>query len=859
VKLFSSKRRVAVAAAAILLVLFLARPGVSRLKVRIASSISRAVARPVQISSVSLRFIPPGFDLGNLVIEEDPTFGVEPMLRAPEVTAVVRLTSLLRGRLDVSRLELNEPSLNLVRRADGHWNMEELLERTERAPTAPTAKSKSEVRPGFPYIEASSGRINFKTGEEKTPYALLDADFALWQESENAWGMRLKAQPLRTDMNLNDAGMVQMNGTWRRATSLRDTPLQFSLQWARAPLGQLSKLFWGNDKGWRGEVRLDATLKGPPAAMQISADAAIEDFHRYDISSLGGTRLQTHCDATYSSAEQVAHEIFCSTPVGSGMITLHGDAGLPAVRRVNLSLDMDNIPLSAAAQLALRAKKNLPADLVATGSVQGEFVAREDAGSEQPAEFQGQGEISNLRLLSATSHVEFVPGTVPFVLVAGQESNSKNKSYSTDAFVKAANELHIEYGPFPVALGRARLAQARGWVGRTGYNLTIRGEGELSRTLRLASLAGLPAISADVQGDAQMDLLIAGAWKNSGSADLSDFSAPEVTGKAQLHNVRIAVHGVNEPIEILSAEMLLTPREARVDKLSARAGNAHWAGSVSLPRDCGTPGICVVNFNLNTDQLTLSGLHEWLRPPESERRWYQVLKSSDSPPAPFLQSLRANGKVSAGRMLVQSVVANGVSASLELNHGDLRISALRAGVLGGKYTGNWEVDFAAGSPVYTGTGNLTAISLTQVADAMHDAWISGTANASYRLKAFGADSAAFWKTAEGGLQFVVRDGVLSHIALNGDDPPMRVGRWQGYARVRDGKFEIDKGKLISGSDTYEISGTASLGRTLNIKLTQGSEAKSAGAGSVVYNITGTVAEPRVALVPQPQTQAKLKP
>ena len=191
------------------------------------------------------------------------------MLRAPEVTAVVRLTSLVRGRLDIARLELTEPSLNLVRRQDGRWNWEALLERTERTPLAPTAKSKTEARPGFPYIEAASGRINFKAGQEKKPYALLNADFALWQESENTWGARLKAEPLRTDMNLSDTGLLRMNGTWRRAVSLRETPLQFSLEWDRAQLGQLTKLVSGNDKGWRGEVRLDAELSGAPAALQV--------------------------------------------------------------------------------------------------------------------------------------------------------------------------------------------------------------------------------------------------------------------------------------------------------------------------------------------------------------------------------------------------------------------------------------------------------------------------------------------------------------------------------------------------------------------------------------------------------------
>jgi len=116
------------------------------------------------------------------------------MLRAPEVTAVVRLTSLLRGRLDISRLELTEPSLNLVRREDGRWNWR-LCWNVRRA-TAARAHGEIEAGKrdaGFPYIAASFGRINFKAGPEKKPYALLNADFAVWQESENQWGVRLKS------------------------------------------------------------------------------------------------------------------------------------------------------------------------------------------------------------------------------------------------------------------------------------------------------------------------------------------------------------------------------------------------------------------------------------------------------------------------------------------------------------------------------------------------------------------------------------------------------------------------------------------------------------------------------------------
>jgi len=90
---------------------------------------------------------------------------------------------------------------------------------------------------------------------------------------------------------------------------------------------------------------------------------------------------------------------------------------------------------------------------------------------------------------------------------------------------------------------------------------------------------------------------------------------------------------------------------------------------------------------------------------------------------------------------------------------------------------------------------------------------------------------------------------LPHIALASDEGPLRVTRWQGHARLRAGKIEIEQGKLVSPSGAYEMTGTASLGRALDLKLTR------AGAG---YSITGTLAEPRVEMSTA-ETQAQLKP
>src|SRR5271157_5044646 len=152
---------------------------VNRYRKRVADSISRALGREVSVSGIELKMVPrPGLVLSNFVVADDPSYGAEPMLRAGTVTAYIRLTSLWRGRLEIGTLALDNPSLNLVRRADGHWNLEELVERTSKVPSAPTSKTTPESRPRFPYVKATAVRINFKLGNVKKSFAFSDADFA---------------------------------------------------------------------------------------------------------------------------------------------------------------------------------------------------------------------------------------------------------------------------------------------------------------------------------------------------------------------------------------------------------------------------------------------------------------------------------------------------------------------------------------------------------------------------------------------------------------------------------------------------------------------------------------------------------
>lgn len=849
-KLLSSKRRIVAAAVVVVLVLFLLRPGASSLKSRIIASISAGVGRPVDLGSVHVRLLPrPGFELENLVVYDDQAFGVEPMLRASEVTADLRLSSLLRGRIEIARLNLTEPSLNLVHEPGGRWNLEALLERTARNPLAPTGNLKSAPRPRFPYIEGSSGRINFKSGPEKKPYAFINADFSLWQESENSWGVRLKAQPLRTDLNLNDVGQLRVDGTWHRAESFKKTPLNFNVGWTRAQLGQVTKFLSGNDKGWRGEIEFDAALSGSPAQLKFTSSAAIDDFRRYDITSGKALRLAAHCDGEYSTESHEFHQVLCGAPVGGGLLTLAGDIGLPGSGRYAVTVKAENIPASAVVVLAEHGKKNLPDDVTTEGTLQGALSLQQDPDSGVQAKFEGQGGITNFHLHSATTKGELGPTTVPFVMTEDTGRHLK-AVFGNKSGLAVPPGARVEIGPValsPVHGG----ASARAWINRSGYEIAVTGDSEISKMLRLGRTIGIPAAASTAEGSAQLNLQIAGSWSGTQTAAGMGFTGPQVTGTAKLRNIRVTPAGFSDPLQISSAEMQLGADAVHVTKLSAKAAGTTWTGSVDLPRGCGNLGACAVRFTLNADEIALGRMNEWVTGAGKKRPWYDVLPSSGATNTSLLARLQASGHVTANRFLVHAVEATAVSADVTLDAGKLQIKNLDGNLFSGKHQGKWLADFSVSPSVCKGSGVLTGVSLAKVAKQMNDDWIAGTARAAYEIT--GPCTGEFWQSAGGTLQVGVRDGALPHVLL-GTDSAVTITRLDGEAGLRDGKIEIGSVKLDSPSGKYEIRGTASLQRELNLKVTR-TPADAAKSG---YEITGTLAAPRVSSLSNAE-QARLKP
>jgi AsmA protein len=812
----SRARRILIGIAVVVLIAtVLPFVNVSRFKGNITPAIEQALGRRVTVKNLSLRLLPrPGLNLEGFVVFDADEFGAEPMLRADEVTAYLRLSSLWHGRLEIAQLSLKYPSLNLVRSREGRWNIEALLQRASQTPSAPTAKTKPEARPRFPYIEAEDGRINLKLGQEKKVYALSEADFGLWLSSENEWTMRLRARPVRTDTSVTDTGTVRVNGKFERARNLRETRLDFRLALERAQLGSITKLIYGRDRGWRGGVEVNAALTGSPGALKIAAEGAVADFRRFDVATGQALRLRTRCLASYSTATGKLSEIECTAPLGTGQVLARGS--LQSTRDYDLNLTATKLPAGTLLALAKRAKQGMAEDLSATGDVDAALKLRSVAGQ---ASWSGSGRTSTMQLESAGLRPAVMLGPIQFVL-------------GTPSIPGPHGTLVVK--PFSIALGADDPASARAAISATQYALELQGHSQARRLLQLAQVIGLRAIPANLAGVVNMDLRLSGKW--------AGFAAPLPTGTLQLRNVKMEIPGVSAPVQFASGTLVLNERAARMQSMAVSLLNTHlsFKGWVEAPRGCVSVQDCPISFDLRADQLSSDELNAVLNPRMRKRPWYKLIVADSGPS--LLPRLRGAGRLTANRVLFKSVRAGHVSAQVRLESGKLQLSELRGEVLGGRHSGAWTADFTSHPARWEFRGLIEHVAMDRLATLMRDNWAGGAVDAKYRGTALGDSTADLVNSASGTVDFQWRDGVLRHVALNGDTGPLLLRRFVGRLELTEGVLALTQSRMDTPGGIYAVSGTASLGMKLGLKLARGN--------APAFTIGGTLQKPLVTAVAQ---------
>ncbi len=270
--------RIAAAALIAVAILCAAAPFVSasHFAGAIQRNLEAFLGRQVDFSAARFTLLTgPGFALEDVTIHEDPRYGLEPFAHATELVAHLRIDKLLGGEIRFSSLRLVEPSLNLVKRADGTWNVVELVQRLAAPRRMPLNL--------FPAFEIADGRINFKFGARKTTLYITDSDFTIYPARSGKLFMTFSGSPARTDRAGNGFGHLRGGATWYFAPRYNTNQLEADVTIDPSNLGEMTTLVQGYDIGVHGTVSSHFRVSGPATALRIQGELHFTDIHRWDL------------------------------------------------------------------------------------------------------------------------------------------------------------------------------------------------------------------------------------------------------------------------------------------------------------------------------------------------------------------------------------------------------------------------------------------------------------------------------------------------------------------------------------------------------------------------------------------------
>lgn len=809
-------RRIAIAALFIgLLVVLPPFVNLRRFQASIAQSISGAVGRQVTFSDVRLQLLPqPGFVFSDFVVAEDPAFGIEPMMRAEQVTARLRLMSLWRGRLEISRLSFDAASLNLVRDPRGRWNVVTPLQQASTVPAAPTAARRPQSAPRFPYIEASGARLNFKFGTVKQSFSLVDADFSLWLDSPNHWQMRLEAQPVRTDAYLGDTGTIQANASFSRGHNehLEQVPFKAAIRWRNAQLGQMTWLLTGKDRGWRGDVDLNADAVGTPSNFHLRTHASLDGFRRYDIAIADSLHAEPSCetDIVRQAAGDVmrfsAESLKCELQAGNGKLVAEGRASW-ADHTYDLTVTAIEVPLQSVLRFYRRAKQNVSDGLTASGTLEAQ-VHVSDA-TQCPT---GTLRLQQARFIDETRKLD-----LPLTLEMASRTSNKKTSC-------------LEGQPASVALGgRSPLLLHPSWASAR-FSLAVSGQAEADRFLSALKSFGLLLRDYHAAGVLTLDAALTG--------DPAGFAYPQWTGAAQaaelvlpqgitLRNAAIALKG-----DMVALQQFTTSLPDLKTTVS---------GSISWPVRC-TTSPCEVSFALRASSLDVDTLNRAFNPAFRKRNWLYLPKflGGDDPrqlPASLLFAFRGSGTLQADRLTMRKLELTSVTTNVEWRDRQLLFTNAHGTAMGADVTARATMDFTA-LPKVTGELGVKNLDLANSGSLLSAQFAKArtSATASFGFQGLSAKEIVQSFTAD--INFSVDRGTLYRFAPSGD---LAFAHWKGEAQIADRRLTIIRSTIMTPRGEMTLTGNVMADQRLDLRMNGSSETAISGTLSAPVVATATQA------------------
>ncbi len=140
------------------------------------TKLSAVLGRDVTLGGLKLSLLSSSVTASDVSIADDPAFSKSPFLHASTLEAGVELMPLLLSRkLNVTRIAVDQPQIDLVQNAAGVWNFSSIGANSSAASGTPGAQSSSEASQlTVQIIKVSNGRITLSKPASNAPPLVLD-------------------------------------------------------------------------------------------------------------------------------------------------------------------------------------------------------------------------------------------------------------------------------------------------------------------------------------------------------------------------------------------------------------------------------------------------------------------------------------------------------------------------------------------------------------------------------------------------------------------------------------------------------------------------------------------------------------
>lgn len=773
-----------------------------RVSAALQRRLSASFGRAVEVGRFDLTLWGgPRLEAHGVTVAEDPRFGHEYFLRSERLTAGVRWSALLAGRLEFDSVVLIRPSLNLVRTAGGQWNLESWLPWPSTALSGATAGPSapaSSLRPQSVSIEG--GRVNFKRGVDKHPFAVVGVEGRVSQAGSGQWSVDVEGRPLRAGVVVQEAGTIRVRGTLG-GTSARFRPANLAVSWQEASLSDALRLLVGFDHGVRGALSVEGRISAPsPESLAASPAGSVwnaagvvrlRGLHRWDLPPRDSDpALNLGFEGQWWP--QLARAEL-------SRITLEGPA---TVVRGSGFAQWGQAPAGyEGSEPTVSARPDTDFRFVSSGiSLNDLFRWYPAFRGEVSSELSVEGNAGlDLRIGGWPPRVERVVMATDGARLRGA-GLSDSPQLSSTVLRYERRRGRVELGPAAIRLGPVSASP--------GTSLRIEADAVPGVPWRFgASVAGQATNAGSLMrlaaalGIAPLHGWTDAGWQVEGSADVRlrwqgtifPFAA-QPQGVIRLRTAKLLSPALAEPLEAANAAIEISPGERSVTVQGTRALGTVWSGS--LRRRGGEWW----DVALSADALDAVEAHRWLAPQAQPAGFLQRLAPGRSAPPDLvgvLPGLRARGRVNVGQLRFHSLVLGQFQAGFELDLSApwrLELADASASFFAGSIAGGFEA--RAPEPVSAGAAYRAEIRLRGVNLAALTAgtprlrgFFSGTAGGELSLTATGATRQALLDSLAGEGALEVRNGQINALNLVSVQKGTTV-----FARAA-GRFKLAERKL----------------------------------------------------------------